>query len=65
MLDPQERSRAFNFALKMQDIFSSVVGLSIIWSIYALIFTQIELVFISKILLTLICVGFGLSLIHI
>ena len=59
MLDPQERSRAFNFALKMQDIFSSVVGLSIIWSIYALIFTQIELVFISKILLTLICVGFG------
>ena len=59
MLNPQERSRAFNFALKMQDIFSSVVGLSIIWSIYALIFTQIELIFISKILLTLICVGFG------
>ena len=31
----------------------------IIWSIYALIFTQIELIFISKILLTLICIGFG------
>ena len=59
MLNPQERSRAFNFALKMQDIFGAVIGLSIIWSIYALIFTQIELVFISKILLTLICVGFG------
>ena len=59
MLNPHERSRAFNFALKAQDIFSSVVGLSIIWSIYALIFTQIELIFISKILLTLICVGFG------
>ena len=59
MLNPQERSRAFNFALKMQNIFSSVIGLSIICSIYALIFTQIELIFISKILLTLICVGFG------
>ena len=59
MLNPQERSRAFNFALKMQDIFSSVVGLSIIWSIYALIFTQIELIFISKVLLTFICIGFG------
>ena len=59
MLNTHERSRAFNFALKAQDIFSSVVGLSIIWSIYALIFTQIELIFISKVLITLICVGFG------
>ena len=59
MLNPQNRSKAFNFALRMQDIFSSVVSLSIIWSIYALIFTQIELIFISKVLLTLICVGFG------
>ena len=59
MLNPLERSRAFNFALKMQNIFSFVVGLSIIWSIYALTFTQIELIFISKILLTLICFGFG------
>ena len=59
MLNPQERSRAFNFALKMQDIFGAVIGLSIIWSIYALIFTQIELILISKVLLTLICIGFG------
>jgi len=59
MLNPQERSRAFNFALKMQDIFGAVIGLSIIWSIYALIFTQIELIFISKVLLTLICIGLG------
>ena len=59
MINPQDRSRAFNFALKIQDIFSAVVGLSIIWSIYALIFTQFELIFISKVLLTLICIGFG------
>ena len=59
MLNPQERSRAFNFALKMQDIFGFIMGVTIIWSIYALIFTQIELIFISKVLLTLICIGFG------
>ena len=59
MLNPQDRSRAFNFALKMQSLFGFVIGLSIVWSIYALSFTQIELIFVSKILLTLICVGFG------
>lgn len=59
MIDPQERSKVFNFALKIQDIFGFVIGLSIIWSIYALIFTQIEFIFISKVLLTLICIGFG------
>ena len=59
MLNPQERSRAFNFALKMQGFFGSVIGLSIIWSIYALIFTENDFLFISKVLLTLICVGFG------
>ncbi len=59
MLNPRDRSKALNFALKTSDVFGSVIGLSIIWSIYALIFTQIELIFISKVLLTLICVGFG------
>ena len=59
MLNPQNRSRAFNFALKMQDFFSSVIGIAVICSIYALIFTQIELIFISKALLTLIFIGFG------
>ncbi len=59
MLNPHDRSRAFNFALKMQVLFSTAIGLFIIWSIYALIFTQIELIFISKVLLTFICIGFG------
>ena len=59
MLNPQERSRAFNFALKFQEIFGLFMGLVILWSIYALIFTQIETSFISKILLSLICIGFG------
>ena len=59
MLNPEERSRAFNFGLKFQEIFGLFMGLVILWSIYALIFTQIETSFISKILLSLICIGFG------
>ena len=35
------------------------MGLVVLWSIYALVFTQIEISFISKILLSLICIGFG------
>jgi len=59
MLNPQERSRAFNFALKIQELFGLIIGLFIIWSIYALSFTQLESLFISKILLTLIALGLG------
>ena len=59
MLNPLNRSRAFNFALKVQGLFGFLIGIFIIWSIYALIFTKIELSFISKILLTLTCIGFG------
>tara|TARA_B100000035_G_C20723184_1_gene432130 strand:- start:50 stop:601 length:552 start_codon:yes stop_codon:yes gene_type:complete len=59
MLNTQERSRAFNFALKAQSLFGFLIGIFIFWSIYALIFTQIELSLISKILLTLTCIGLG------
>ena len=59
MLDPQDRSRALNFALKIQELFGLFIGLFIIWSIYALLFTQLESLFISKILLTLIALGLG------
>ena len=59
MLNPRDRSSAFNFALKAQEIFGFIVGLFIVWSIYALVFTEIETFFISKVLLSLICLGFG------
>ncbi len=59
MLNPDERSRAFNFALKAQDSLGTIIVLTVLWSIYALTFTQIEILFISKILLTLICIGLG------
>ena len=59
MFDPEQRSRAFNFALKAQEYFGILIGLSLIWSVYAILFTEFEILFISKILLTLICIGFG------
>ena len=59
MLNPENRSVAFNFALKAQEYFGILIGLSLIWSVYAIWFTEFEVLFISKILLTLICIGFG------
>jgi hypothetical protein len=59
MFDPNQRSKAFNFALKVQEYFGILIGLSLIWSVYAISFTEFEILFISKILLTLICIGFG------
>ena len=59
MFDPEQRSRAFNFALKAQSIFGTVMGISIMWSIYSLIFTDYSHIFISKVLLTMICFGFA------
>jgi len=59
MLNPENRSDAFNFALKAQEYFGILIGLSLIWSVYAIWFTEFETLFVSKILLTLICIGFG------
>ena len=59
MFDPEQRSRAFNFALKAQSIFGIVMGITILWSLYNLLFTDHSHIFISKILLTMICIGFA------
>ena len=59
MLNPKDRSRAFNFALKAQEYFGILIGLSALWSIYALLFSNLESFFIVKILLTMISIGFG------
>ena len=58
MFDPEQRSKAFNFALKAQSIFGAFMGIIILWSIYTLLFTDYSNIFISKILLTMICIGF-------
>ena len=59
MFDPEQRSRAFNFALKAQSIFGTFMGIIILWSLYNLLFTDHSHIFISKILLTMICFGFA------
>ena len=59
MFDPEQRSRAFNFALKAQSIFGTFMGITILWSLYNLLFTDYSHIFISKILLTMICFGFA------
>ena len=59
MFDPNQRSRAFNLALKVQEIFGLIMGVFVFWSIWAVFLSNIEYVFISKILLTLISIGFA------
>ena len=60
MIDPSQRSRAFNFALKAQSMFGTVMGITILWSLYNLLFIDYSHIFISKILLTILCLGFAI-----
>ena len=60
MFDPNQRSKAFNFALKTQDNFGFIIGAFIIWSFWAIFFSNLEYVFISKVLLTLLLLGFAI-----
>ena len=49
MFNPNQRSKAFNFALKTQDNFGLIIGAFIIWSFWAIFFSNLEYVFISKV----------------
>ena len=60
MFNPNQRSKAFNFALKTQDNFGLIIGAFIIWSFWAVFFSNLEYVFISKVLLTLLLLGFAI-----
>ena len=59
MINPEDRSRAFNFALFAQETFGKIIGFVILWSIWAIIFSTLDNSFISVILLTCISIGFG------
>tara|TARA_B100000963_G_C22588983_1_gene654551 strand:- start:105 stop:656 length:552 start_codon:yes stop_codon:yes gene_type:complete len=61
MFDPDQRSKAFNFALKAQQSFGLIMGVFILWSIWAISFSNVEYIFVSKVLLTLI--SFGIAVI--
>ena len=59
-MNPEERSSLFNFALKVQELAGKIIGLALLWSIWAIMFSQLEYIFISKILISLVFLGFGL-----
>ena len=59
MNENQKMSRAFSFSLKALDTYRKFMGIVTLWSLWALIFTSLEAIFIGKILLSF--VAFGLS----
>ena len=50
MLENQKRSKLFAFSLQAQDTFGKAVGLTILWSIWALFFSNLESIFIAKVI---------------
>lgn len=59
MINSEDRSRAFNFALFAQETFGKIIGVVILWSVWAIFFSNIDNSFISLILLSCISIGFG------
>ena len=57
MLENQKRSKLFTFSLQAQDTFGKAVGLTILWSIWALFFSNLESIFIAKVILSALCLG--------
>tara|TARA_B100001057_G_C22741132_1_gene907797 strand:- start:492 stop:1046 length:555 start_codon:yes stop_codon:yes gene_type:complete len=60
MLEHQKRSKLFAFSLQAQDAFGKAMGLTILWSIWALFFSNIDPIFISNIILSALCLGLAL-----
>jgi len=60
MLEHQKRSKLFAFALKAQSLFGKVSGLVVLWSLWAVFFTEINNIFIASVILSSICLGLGL-----
>ena len=60
MLEHQKRSKLFTFALKGQSLFGKVSGLVIMWSLWAVFFSEFNNIFIASIILSSICLGLGL-----
>jgi len=60
MLKDQTRSKLFSFALQAQSAYGKVMALTILWSIWALFFSNINPIFIVNIILSAICLGLAL-----
>jgi hypothetical protein len=59
MINKNDRSRAFRFALFAQETFGKILGLIIFWSLWAVFFSSLDNIFLSLVLLTAISIGFG------
>ena len=57
MLENQKRSKLFSFALKAQNFSGFLVGLVILWSVWALFFSDIDNIFIVRVILSAFCVA--------
>ena len=57
MLKNQERSGAFNFALKAIDLYGKFMGFVILWSFWAVFFSDLESILIGKIIFSFIAIG--------
>ena len=60
MLEHQKRSKLFAFSLQAQDAFAKIMGLIILRSIWALFFSNTDPIFISKTILSSLCLGLAL-----
>ncbi len=60
MLEDQKRSNFFSFALQVQSAFGKAMIIPLLWSIWALFFSNIDPIFISNVILSFLCLGLAL-----
>ena len=61
MLKNQERSKYFNFALKALDIYSNIIALVVLWSLWALFFSSIETIIVGKVILSFVAIALSIG----
>ena len=57
MLENQNRSKLFNFALKAQNFSGMIISLVILWYVWALFFTEIDNILIARVILSALCLA--------
>ena len=57
MLENQTRSKLFNFALKAQSFSGIVISLVILWSVWAIFFSEVDNIFIARVILSALCLA--------
>ena len=60
MLENQIRSKLFSFALKAQSFSGMIISLVILWSVWALFFTEVDNIFIARVILSALCLALAI-----